>query len=361
MTSKCRAGQGCTLKYCKFDHSTEIDPDKRSLIQRQASLITSTKKCNFGARCTNPNCPYSHEGVDQELQNSQKESEKKKQPKKVKAHPHEVTEITWRNYRPQLKKHLNILFFGASGTGKSSTINNFLTLASTKNNVIHKAAPRRNETEQMTKKFECYPVNSHIMLYDCWGWTRGANYNQGEFKKMLDGQLQVGHAMDSTKFASVVNHDNVVDALILVVDAKRALEEGTQFFNDFKQFAEEARRDDVVVIFAITKVDMLDGLRNVRAMPNASAARRAYNNDADFKTIRDKIKRVCPHEDIRVMPVINYEPEDNDKDEIMSGTVETILDYIVERVSAKKEVGEGKHAVFDLFLGEPVIEFQYDH
>lgn len=238
-----------------------------------------------------------------------------------------------------------------------------MTLPDSKVTVVTTAKPRRKEQEQMTKSFDRYVVDPYpIVVFDCWGWKEGTNYKHGEFLKMIEGELQVGHKMSTEKFSSVSNKRNAVDAVVVVIDAKRAINEEDQFFEDLRPFVEYARRRNIVVVFAITKVDMLDALVGKLRTMEVKQARKAMENDKEYREIRKRIKDKFEDDEVRVFPVVNYEAEDTTKDELMSGSVETILNYIT--TSIREKSGDDVNANigwkrYDLFDGEQVIEFKY--
>jgi len=267
---------------------------------------------------------------------------------------------SFRSFKPVHKPFLNILFFGPSGAGKSSLINNLLTSPDGKKKVEKQAKPRTYEQEQMTRNFQSYKLAPYpIKLFDCWGWKDGTNYKNGEFHKMLEGALQEGFEMDSVNFGNSTSKKNGIDALVIVIDGPRAINEEDNFFEKLRSFISFAQENDIVIAFAITKVDKLTDLDKVRTMDNKTA-RKQMEQNSEYKAIRTRIKKIFSDDKICVFPVLNFESEETYKDDLVIETGVAILDFITSsiRERAASSVGQDWKEL-DIFAGEHEVVFQY--
>jgi len=267
-------------------------------------------------------------------------------------------DLSFLNYVPRLKNHANIVLFGGSGAGKSSLINSFIALVNDGHQIV--ADTRIDEHEQMTVNYVKYQLNNHINIWDTWGWKSGVNYTGNDFDSMLNGSLRESVHMDDNIKTTDRIVENSVDAIIFVVDI--GIKERESSLKALKQYYDLAVRKEVIVLFAVTKLDVLD--LNLKSMNNIMLFRTSIQNK-DFKDIYTLVRKSMNDNRVMVLPVINYQPNEFAKLDSLSDSASSLLSYVIQQFKRNedrlkvKDPNSIKWSLLDIFKNEKIVRFKY--
>jgi len=206
----------------------------------------------------------------------------------------------------------------------------------------------------MTINFSNYYMTETIVLFDTWGWTPSITYKYGEFNYMLNGMMPVGTEMNNN-IGNMSNNNKIgIDAVVFMVDSK--IMEDVETLIAMKPFYEEAKNSERIVIFAISKIDHLDG--DLKFCDGQNEFQRKVSNNEVIKRIQKLIKENIDRS-VKIIPIVNYEGNDygNTSQSVICST-NRLISIILQSVKVPSTTQNEEWKGFDLFRGEEVVFFQ---
>jgi len=237
----------------------------------------------------------------------------------------QIDRMYFLNYIPQHKSTpVNFLLFGASGIGKSSLIN--LVLSSVKDGSVEikaKARSEINKSDTQTVTYQKYAVGPYINIWDTFGWTHKANYENNEFDNMLSGKYLNNSHMNSLNAQPISSAENEIDCVIFVIDYL-ALSLKEQLL-DLRRFYQIAKNRGIVVVIAVTKLDITDEKLNDETNPQIFS--RQLQRNKRYQEIRKFLETLWQDDDLNMFPIVNYPQGDRLKKDTHENTVVQLMRY----------------------------------
>jgi len=241
-----------------------------------------------------------------------------------------------RDYKPQGKEVVNLLFFGLSGVGKSSFINLLLSILSP--SVVSTgsgAKPRLiDATKTETVKYARYKLTNRIYLWDTFGYNpNNSGYSKNEFDQMLDGMIDPGTHMDSFHANPEAKAANEIDGVIFVIDSSAL--DVKEYITKMKRFYDVAKARGKVTTVVVTKLDETN--KDLSQVTEFNVLQTKIAADKHFKEIKTFLATTW-HEELRVFPVLNYMSDDfTGKKKWREHTGYNVLAYYLTLVGVPRE------------------------
>jgi predicted GTPase len=260
------------------------------------------------------------------------------------------------------KTSINIGVLGLSGAGKSSLIKTMINMISGEELIEHCVPIRTNQSEQMTKHFKSYQLTKFIKLWDLYGWTKEA-FENGEFKRILNGTLPDGHEMNSNEDSEISQKiENKMDFIVIVIDPSQA-ENEMQFLETVRtKILKESENAGCKVICVLTKVDKLEEINMGKLIElKSNDAMAKIQSNQRFNELKEKIRDQLGDRNFKVFPVLNYTSEDC-VIKIKNYSVALLLKSMLKSIAEDSQI-ENVHCEpwkeFDIFEGETVIRIPF--
>jgi len=252
------------------------------------------------------------------------------------------------NFSPKHKANFNILLFGPSGIGKSSSINLFFSIISPTIEV--KAVPRIGNTkETQTVEYRAYKLTKSITLWDTYGWSHGATYTGQEFEKMLGGSIPDGANMNNLKPLVVPKQDYEIDCVVFVLD--NVSHELKEMLTSMKKYYDIAKAQGKIVVVVVTKLDESD--TQIAEANNWFAAKKLLASSKVFQEIQGFLRKTWGDDQIPFFPLLNYIAGDlSGKEPLREQTGYNVLAYLL---NAFEKVTHQPEKPFDYFDGETPV------
>lgn len=203
-------------------------------------------------------------------------------------------------------------------------------------NVERKSIQVRNsvDTESKTLDFNAYEATERCRILDIIGWTPNITCTLGLFDNILMGKIAPSTMLNNESNISLQGTgEHIVDAAVFVLDAKSVLVDSSDLLG-MKPFVKLAQNKGATIVFAITKVDTIDALKDIKITSNASAVM-AIN--ATIRAIKEKIQSVM-HDTVpnaAIFEIVNYDHLDSIRNCVVENSVMGMMNYIVSEAKKK--------------------------
>eukprot|EP00475_Leptophrys_vorax_P038772 TRINITY_DN6907_c0_g1_i1.p1 TRINITY_DN6907_c0_g1~~TRINITY_DN6907_c0_g1_i1.p1 ORF type:complete len:384 (-),score=96.63 TRINITY_DN6907_c0_g1_i1:134-1285(-) len=239
-----------------------------------------------------------------------------------------------------LRRRVNVVVFGAFGSGKSALLSTMLTALRNQKRILKGIAPNRSDSHHVTtclRKFEAGMVN----LLDCWGFS-DENFAHSQVHHILDGALSDGNSMHDAvqrkpkkslagAAASNDRECEEVNAVIIVVDAVDFVD-NESLIARLNSLIGLLLDRDLVPMIALNKVDKLQlGVKN-----NLGQVFR-------YASVRSRILKISQETGLpvnQVFPVKSYECEYSRKLDIEKLALFCLRETIEANVNCDAVEGE---------------------
>jgi len=207
---------------------------------------------------------------------------------------------------------LNIILFGAAGSGKSAFINSCYSVLNSSSEIVGNIAPSGSAIGHCTRKLSRYRLGdiskneqSSVQIWDTWGVSQ-SNYSDAFFIGLLQGRIPLNQSMSDILIEKDIlslpsNVQQKPHCVVFFVPASDIVS-GSKYLGTVARFADIATQTNIGILYCVTKIDEMTELQQIRGKSKSECCNLLVD-------IIKKASTAFRCDERFVVPVLNYKTE----------------------------------------------------